>query len=596
MATTSNPIDAALSTTGQNAIDAAMGVVKAGAGAAGGVMDILDRPHQALTAQITRGKGLETFVHGETPEQEGEDRATIRKRIGLEDRNSLLGRSGLYSEAPHWAQGIVDTAIDTVTDPTSLIGGAGLGRRAVAGVAEKAVPTLIRGFDKAHMMANPGSPLKAGLSKLGDLGGWFSDVTTPGGAESAQLARTLARTTGSNRTYQQLYSLRNVYDMTEKQLIERLGQKQGHEMALKWLGRQLKTNFPGIVQGGGKPTKDTIRFFTHAVKGAPDNPLIKGSNLSKGTLFWNPFQHMKNIGTLTALAGGPEALANTLKKAGIMAGADVVGNVAKRMGHQAWGDALRAKAETSQIGLAKLAGASHVQNLEQQGLIKALQSIPGVGKAVSKPFELSGRMLWGFDDAAKAAVYEKNLRQYKDPGVAAYHTLKQLVDYSHQSQAVRGMRYVAPFATWRARMPEAVLRSLVENPQNALAMNRLSGGMASGGTLPAGNGKEYAYSTPLSEALQLDPMADKKGPLKYLRGSLGPSADYLIQKLANASRGPHPSDRGSFWTDYANPEQFLLSRAPVIGQAEALAGHGIFKESPRDELLYQLFGLQTRTP
>lgn len=567
----------------------------------GSALDLLDRGRQAVQADIAGRNAGKVFTHGETPGQSDNNRAVLRHRLGLDNPHSFLGHFGTYQDAPHWEQGLVDAFLDTATDPVTYAGGAGLARKAFLELADHGGPMALRAFEALRGMADahPGSTANRAVNAISDIAEHLSNATTPGGEASAHIARTLAVKTGSNRTYQQLYALRNVYDSILHQATAKYGALHGKEVALKWLGRTLKQKHPDLIKGGNGPTKDLLRFFTSAqptVSNPIGKQLVRGSNLAKATLFYNPLPHSKNIATLTGIAS-PIALAGAVKRAAQLSAGHVIGTLTHN-------DALRARVMKDVLGAARSAGASHVRNLEQSQLINALQGIPGIGKALAVPYKIAGHALWGFDDAAKAALYERNLKIYKDRGVAAYHTLQQLVDYSHQSPMIAGMRQAVPFATWRARMPKAVFRAMLENPQNVLGLNRVSGGLLGGGKIPSSEpGKVRLLSNPVAEALQLDPgrSVDQiqghhiPDALKYIRGSLGPSADTLGGMLVNMLSGNRRGiNAKSFLTDWKKPTDFLKSRLPYIGTGAALSGHGLFGDTPKDELLYQLFGVETQ--
>jgi len=81
-------------------------------GAAGAAKKGVSALSNALDYQ--RAGTQEHIFHGGSSD---ENRARLRQKLGLEDPHSFLGSTGLYSQAPHWNQGIVDLALDTVTDP-----------------------------------------------------------------------------------------------------------------------------------------------------------------------------------------------------------------------------------------------------------------------------------------------------------------------------------------------------------------------------------------------------------------------------------------------------------------------------------------------
>jgi len=63
-----------------------------------------------------RAQTQDLLFHGGDSDK---NRATLRHKIGLDDPNSFLGRTGTYQDAPHWLQGLVDMGLDTATDPVT---------------------------------------------------------------------------------------------------------------------------------------------------------------------------------------------------------------------------------------------------------------------------------------------------------------------------------------------------------------------------------------------------------------------------------------------------------------------------------------------
>lgn len=240
----------------------------------------------------------------------------------------------------------------------------------------------------------------------------------------------------------------------------------------------------------------------------------KLGNIGKSTLFTTPFPHQRNIATLLALANPttfPAALANYA-----------------RMGFGFAKPATKARV----LGGAMRAGATGLPNVEQRGLTDLLQRFGPLGKAASKWYGGVGEMLWGWDDAVKKALYDKELRHFNgDAGRAAASVRRKLVDYSLTSPFQEMMRLVAPFATYRTSMPAAVLRSIAEHPEYALGLQRATGGTISGTPFKI-DGKPYKVSGPLADVNEL--LGPGYG--KYVRSSTSLTSKALADLFALALR------------------------------------------------------------
>jgi len=137
----------------------ATGAARAAGTGVGRIFDLLNRPHEAVTAAVTGGAGklLPTLAHGQSEKSADETRAELRHKMGLDDPNSPMGSTGTYQDAPHWAQGVVDTAIDTATDPLTYAGGFGLLERAVK-AGGKALPLFARAVTALEQRGGAAAP------------------------------------------------------------------------------------------------------------------------------------------------------------------------------------------------------------------------------------------------------------------------------------------------------------------------------------------------------------------------------------------------------------------------------------------------------
>ncbi len=169
---------------------AALGPIVTGARDAAGaglgkVFDIIGRPGMAMehfyaspdAAHPDWGGTLNTFLHSESQQQQNADRAAIRKQVGVADS---------YQRAPHWLQGVADTAIDTIVDPTTLIGGSGILENAGRHIAPRVLPTVLkagRGIEGAVVRgaqrAGVRPQAQEALHNTGDLAGALYDLAGP---------------------------------------------------------------------------------------------------------------------------------------------------------------------------------------------------------------------------------------------------------------------------------------------------------------------------------------------------------------------------------------------------------------------------------
>jgi len=243
-------------------------------------------------------------------------------------------------------------------------------------------------------------------------------------------------------------------------------------------------------------------------------------NIWKGSLFYTPTGHQKNIATLLALANPstfPTALANYFRTGLGFA------SPAKRM--KVFSDSIAA-------------GAVPFSNVEQTGLTNIFKhlgwdkgDLGALGKAVNKWYGGSGKMLWGWDSAVKDALYKSELEHFGGDSLrAAAAVRRKLVDYEQSTGFQELVRSVAPFATWRTAMPQAVLTSLAEHPEYGLGLNRATGGAIAGQPFSMG-GQEYQATTPLSETNELTTPGERH---KYVRSAISPPMRLAANAAAKA--------------------------------------------------------------
>jgi len=228
-------------------------------------------------------------------------------------------------------------------------------------------------------------------------------------------------------------------------------------------------------------------------------------DLPKVAMFALPFRHMANIGSLSAVAD--PSVQN-------------IGGTAKRFAQllHAGGDAEKRAAV---LGKSAKYGVSGAPSLDRESGVGWTSHIPGIGKI----YETSNHVLWAFDDAAKATRFDRLLKQnvsrgMKEPAAAhdaAAQVSAELVDYDERSPLTDAARYVAPFATWRTKMPAAVGRTVVRHPERALVAGRASPELVGSEQKDPHNsglvGKSYL---PMSEAMRA-----VDDPWEYARATAG---------------------------------------------------------------------------
>ncbi len=334
--------------------------------------------------------------------------------------------------------------------------------------------------------------------------------------------------------------------------------------------------------------------FKNAIK-ALSQPYMDLVNAQKSAMFYSPFGHQRNIGTLLALHAPqaiPRAIANYAKMKAGFASPDVIrGVLGDALKHGATGlpnqDATEARKALNDIGswVGTKAGQIH----------PALGAFANLaGKAAGSVYDASSKALWGWDNAAKEALNHVYLKRYGDPALAAFHTQRDLINYHERSPFVDMLAHtpLAPFANYRTQMPLSVLRAIAKNPRNAAAISRIEGGLYAGGSPTIGGKKRKGYS-PLSETSLLFDGPD--GWRKYARASLGPTGKMSANAISQAfNHDAHLGKYNSNWWMYGhNYPSFAAHSVPPFNDLMQYSGQGMFKGTPADEALYQLTGVQT---
>lgn len=349
---------------------------------------------------------------------------------------------------------------------------------------------------------------------------------------------------------------------------------------------------------GSVPTRTTIRastipkhirgYFEKA--GKPINPdlqrlpdLLRGvSDVSRSALFTTPFQHSTRIASLLALQAPeafPEALAKFARTKGGLAGSEAQARV---------------------LGRGQAAGAVGAKNIEQGKLEEVLNKGGAPGRLAAKYFAAVGKMLWGWDAAAKDALFTVYLKRYKDPLQAAYHVQKDLVNYGHSSPFIEGARTISSFPTWRTRMPIAVGRAMVREPQNAAALAKTPLGQFLMGKETGEPGDTTRKRLGASAPAELTGTSKNIGDAarKYLIGSLNPStrlAGYAAMRAALRSKGGDKQARSAFLYG-KSPAEYTKATLPFVGQASELSGHGLFPSTPKEGMMESTFGIESIHP
>jgi hypothetical protein len=255
---------------------------------------------------------------------------------------------------------------------------------------------------------------------------------------------------------------------------------------------------------------------------------------------------------------------------------------------------------------------------------QVLRSVAGAPAAVSRG---ANDLTWAIDDAAKQAVYRRKMMRTagqnqdalagmteaqreaffrRSADAAAAQTMREMIDYRHKSDATRALGAVAPFATFRSRLPAAVASAAARHPERVLALDRATQGLSSNGAVDV-NGHRVSVTTPLSDALELG-----TEPQKYVRSTLADPVRALLSPIGLPSlrRDPYTGDetwkmQPSYMT-YGDPllphydersgkwkagfiGSQLASYAPLsIGEAALQMAGG--SEFPPEDILSELLG------
>jgi hypothetical protein len=298
----------------------------------------------------------------------------------------------------------------------------------------------------------------------------------------------------------------------------------------------------------------------HAIKGGIDVP--------KHGLFAFPLRHMANIATLAILAGTPIFKATGKFGALLAAGQD-------------------AEKRAKVLGDAVKYGVTGAQGSDRDAGWTG--HIPAIGTI----YKLSNNILWAFDDAVKAtrfaqlqkrymrgARFERPMTLEQASYRAANEVGAELIDYGNKSKFTEALSLVAPFATYRSKVPGAIARSVAYHPERALLAGRVSpeliGDLQQQGDGSSGKvGKNYL---PLADVLR-----GVDNPAGFARSTIG--WPYQMALSAVGDMGGRPGNRymtyGKPVSNIPDAVKYAINAAggsfPGVSTALNKVGYGEFK-------------------
>lgn len=240
--------------------------------------------------------------------------------------------------------------------------------------------------------------------------------------------------------------------------------------------------------------------------------------------------------------------------------------------------------------------------------------LPQVGKGV-------GGFTQAMDDAGKANVYAAKLAKGMKPAEAAADTLHETIDYAHRTPAADWLQHwgLAPFAQFATKVPGAVARSVARDPRKLLLADRLTGGLATTGSIDLpqqplndqGKPAQFSLANPLSETLKA--ATDPLGYARTKSSDLAKAAASIVSaalggNVGNAFTGTDRKGKRDPRALYPTHGQPLLPHKNKLGKLKAgflgeslahLAPFGIGAEAldatggdeyQRESPLSQIFG------
>ncbi|GEM_PF-6216363 len=364
----------------------------------------------------------------------------------------------------------------------------------------------------------------------------------------------------------QIVSHPDLYKEAAHKAIERFGREYGAAVGR----RNLKTAFgarrwadiPAAIRGttgsgeGGMfasklalPADKPSRFADVA------QSLSKYQDWYKAPWFYSEFPHQANISSLLA-SRDPKLVPAALKLYGRLLG---------------MAPAQRERELADVLG----AGATSLRSVERQTpeIEVAMRSGNKTARNVGKWYAGVSHRLWTFDDAAKALLYRKLIRQGMKPHEAAYEVNASLVDYSTLSPAAQTARsFLVPFASWQSKFRPALARNVLQHPESAAFLSRVSPALTGGEQSAAG--KKYRSYGPLATLAR--ELSLPGGGYSAARSAMGP----LARTAASLTHLRPESYRGKNYFTYGQSP--LLYGAenipPGVGPALSLFGVGPFSK------------------
>lgn len=304
---------------------------------------------------------------------------------------------------------------------------------------------------------------------------------------------------------------------------------------------------------GRKDAPAIIAQLTQTLPARPTSKIVNAgkafTDLSKASLFFNPTRHGANISSL-ALLKDPKALVQGLANTPRL----------MRMGPAERVKELLPAAQAGAIG----------RNIE------AVNKAPLIGglRPVQRAYAGSQNALWSFDTAVKKAAFDNLVKRGMSPATAAREVGSGLIDYGERSPFADYLsnRGIAPFATYRTKMPFAVLRSTAQAPGRASALTRALPFLG-GAQVNAKNGrgdKAYLPSAEVARALNgQGEHAAFQGLGDYAKSSLSPFTRALLDPafnyVINGATPNDPYDRSRFQNQATygqRPDVYLAQQSP----------------------------------
>jgi hypothetical protein len=558
-------------------IDLKEPVIPAAGKALSGAFELMNRPAEAAWAKLSGRAGYwDTMKKGSSPDQEERDRYAAS--------DPFMRKVNEMPYVGPVAKALEDTGVNPLSALGITKGGRSLMSHATEAAERHGLPAAVEAG--AHLPA----PVAGAAAKVHDFMGVHSQAKRELAAEHGpqwldEYARLRAK--GMNLPYGE-----KIED-TQFQPALRNG---------KPVYGPGPAGGPPVQKGAHVPNPDADMLKT--MKGTWTGSKIPGadaagkaSDFFTAGLFMSPFGHMANISGLGALAD-PAAVAKAIGKG-------TVDNAKRLVGKGETEEAFQ-----SRMGPAKIGGAvgQHPEARDSIGFKAAEDFLSSKGGAAGKALSLvpkalgglyraSAHTLWRFDDEVKAQRWDHLVDGGMDPFVAGTRVGGELVDYENKSPVGRMLKTtIAPFATWRTKMPLAMGRNIVENPGRAAFMSSLAPAAMGGkqGTDPANNGKPFSSSLPGSELNEI--LDYPKGTAKYGMGfagvvpRLGLDAIGAVEGIGdpNKRRQKQLRTQGTYGKE---PFEYLINELPVANLVLQNTKYGMFNHGRQPTLQEMVLNL-----